>query len=323
MREFRIPAVSIGLVREAKLAWVGAFGLRSADAREPVRDGTVFEAASLGKPLFALGVMKLVEAGRFDLNRPLVDSMPRPFVPTRDPLMSAPDIPDDPRLRQITPRLVLRHATGLPNWGQGKPLRFLSNPGAAYTYSGEAFYFLQRVVEHVTGQGAEAFLRRTVLDPLGMKRSSYVWQRDYERTAAIRHDREEKPFSNVRPSRAMVAGSLHTTAGEYARFLAAMMDAGPAGAFGLFAALRAEMLRPATHVNDEISWGLGWGLQTSPAGTAFWHWGNNPGTKCFAIGYPREGIGIVVLTNSDNGLRGVVRIIPAAIGGGEPAYFRT
>lgn len=323
MREFRVPAVGLGLVREAKPAWVRSFGLRDVVKREPVNSDTVFEAASLGKPVFALGVLKLVEEGKLDLDRPLVDYMPEPFVSTGDPWMSAGPIPNDPRLRKITPRLVLRHATGLPNWGEGRPLRFLSDPGESYTYSGEAFHFLQRVVEHVAQQDAEVFLRRAVLSPLGMERSSFVWQRDYESVAAIRHDREEKPFSNARPTRASVPGTLHTTASEYARFLAAMMDAQPAAALGVSPALRAEMIRPATRVNDEISWGLGWGLQTTADGPAFWHWGNNPGAKSFAIGYGQQGIGVVVLTNSDNGLRAIARIIPAAIGGGAPAYFRT
>jgi len=102
-----------------------------------------------------------------------------------------------------------------------------------------------------------------------------------------------------------------------------MPDGNQSGAPGLRPETRAEMLRPQTRVSEEISWGLGWGLQQTPAGNAFWHWGNNPGAKSFAIGYAKEGIGVVVLTNSDNGMRLCARAIPAAIGGGEPAYFRT
>lgn len=322
MKEIHIPGVSLALIRDGELVWSHGYGVRDVRTRHPVDENTVFDVASLGKPLFALGVMLLVDQGKLYLDRSLLDYMPDAFVPA-GPLMAEPNIPDDPRLKLITPRIVLRHATGLPNWSEGKRLEFEFTPGEGYSYSGEAYFYLQRVVEHLTGQPLEEFMRRTVFEPLEMHCSSYVWRDAFEQVAATGHDNNGTPLEKNKPVRALSSGSLHTTANDYARFVVAMVNPAKAAKVQVHAELLAEMLRPQNRRNESISWGLGWGLQSGPSGPAFWHWGNNPGFESFTICYPAPRLGVVILTNGARGLRLCKELVPLAIGGGYPAYFLT
>ena len=119
---------------------------------------TIFEAASLSKPVFAYMVLRLADRGEFDLDRPLYE------------MLEYPRIAHDERYKRITARIVLSHGTGLPNWG-GEKLTLRFDPGTQYGYSGEGFVFLQKTVERVTGRSLDELARREVFEPLGMTRS--------------------------------------------------------------------------------------------------------------------------------------------------------
>src|SRR5215213_5601289 len=99
-----VPGLSALLIRDNKVFWQRAFGVTNAETREPVTPDTIFEAASLSKPVFAYGVLKLADAGKLDLDTPLVKYLPGAYVE------------NDERLNQITARVVLSHRTGFPNW---------------------------------------------------------------------------------------------------------------------------------------------------------------------------------------------------------------
>src|SRR5688572_20487751 len=143
-----VPGASIALVREGEIEHITAFGVRNADARQPVSAETVFQAASLSKPVFAHAVLQLVDAGMLQLDEPLSR-----FVP--------PLAPDDPACLRITARHVLSHTTGLPNWRRDEyPLRTYFPPGSRFSYSGEAFVYLQSVIEGLTGEPLEAIMKR-------------------------------------------------------------------------------------------------------------------------------------------------------------------
>lgn len=121
MKEADVPGLPIALVREGKLIWQRGFGVANAKTNEPVTDATVFEAASLSKPVFAYAVLKLVDAGKFDLDKPLNEYLPGNY-----------DVGDDPRLSQITARRVLTHTTGFPNW-RNKELKIYLAPGTLFS----------------------------------------------------------------------------------------------------------------------------------------------------------------------------------------------
>lgn len=316
-------------------------------------DGTVFEAASLGKPLFAYAVLKLVDTGVLDLDRPLYDYL-------------ASAEADTPRMRRVTARHVLTHTSGLPNWRhEPGPLAPETEPGETYAYSGEGFFYLQRVVEDVTGRPIARLLREDLLKPLGMTESSWVWRGDFDtrmavgydengslaevysaigrRTAVIakewrkpveewRYEDAARVVSLVNPAWPVlplymvpnVAASLLTTARDYARFLAhvvARPDSAP-GALALRPATREAMTTPQVRINSALTWGLGWGLQQDEHGRTLWQWGANNGFRNFVVADPSNGRAIVVLTNSGNGPRVYERVIVALTGHDHPAFLR-
>ncbi len=321
MREGDVPGLSMVVVRGGRVAWQRAFGVRDAGASPgvPVADDTIFEAASLSKPLFAYAVLKLVDAGKIDLDAPVNRYLPGDYV-------------QDARISAVTVRRVLSHATGFPNWRPpGQPLPILFAPGEKFSYSGEGFVYLQKAVERVSGQTLEALMERLVFEPLRMADSSYVWQERFEGRKATGHDAVGTPRVLQRPAEANAAASLHTTARDYARFLIAVLS----GA-GLTPKTYAEMLRPQIHVDEgctnctgkkpgrtslEVAWGLGWGLEESGDGVSFWHWGDNgSGFHCFVFGSPASRNGLVIFTNGLDGQGIIPDIVAAATGGAHPLF---
>ena len=292
LQQAGIPGASAAWVEKGQVAWTGAFGVRSAETEIPVERETVFEAASLSKPVVAYLAMRLVARGDLDLDAPLWDAQ------------GYDRLAHDDRARQITARMVLTHTSGLPNWG-GTPLELNSDPGTAWNYSGEGFVYLATMLERRTGRSLDELAHQEVFGPLGMPSSSFVWQEEYEQTAAAPHDLVGRPNEKNRPQDANAAASLHTTAEDYARFVLAVMKGE-----GLTATAARDMLRAQADIagwgNQEtwehLSWGLGWGIQHGEAQEAIWHWGDNGDFRCFVMAYPSRGEAFVVFTNSRNGL---------------------
>ena len=315
MKEHSVAGASVAFLVDGRLAWSRAYGIADEKAKTPVTEATVFQGASLSKPVFAYAVLSFAAAGKFDLDRPLTSYLPNPYR-SRFPRVMASEVPPDPRLDKITPRIVLRHATGFPNWGRNKPLTISFEPGEKFGYSGEGYTYLQNVIEHVTGAPLEKFLQERALAPLGMDSSSFVWRPDYDQRAAIGHNRQG-PQEKWRPTSAFAAGTLHTTATDYAKFLAAMIRP---HRDGLNEAWLRRMLTPASRIDDSLSWGLGWGIEKHSLGQFFWQWGDDGEFKAFAAGTrePRGVSGkkaVVILTNSASGLRVCRPIIEHALGG--------
>jgi CubicO group peptidase (beta-lactamase class C family) len=322
MSEADVPGLSIALVRDGRVAWRRGFGVRNAATKEPVTNETVFEAASLSKPVFAYAVLKLVDAGKLDLDAPLQKYLPGDY-----------EVGPDPRLAQITARRVLSHTTGFPNWrtggpGAAVPVKIHFTPGERFSYSGEGFVYLSKAVERVTGEQLDAFMKRTVFDPLGMNASSYIWQERYGALKVFGHNAANEPTGQNRQEKANAAGSLHTTAGDYGRFVSAVLRGE-----GLRRETARLMLTPQVRLGEHtntvnrpagtpspyISWGLGWGLQGTPQGVSFWHWGDNGNTKAYVVAFEREKTGVVVFANSTHGLSIIREIVDEAVGGFHPA----
>ena len=149
------------------------------DPAQPVSEETVFEAASLGKPVFAYAVLRLVDAGVLDLDRPLYDYLPIPEA-------------NKPRMKRVTPRQVLSHTTGLPNWRQ-QPSPWNPRPsrGREFSYSGRGLLLSPAGGGGLSGKPFARLMREQVLDPLGMKQSSYVWLPEFESRMAAGYDGQE------------------------------------------------------------------------------------------------------------------------------------
>lgn len=305
----KVPGLSFALIENGQVVYEAGFGVtRKGEGDTRVGKDTVFEAASLAKPVFAWRVLELIAEGRLDLDRPLSDYLDEPWIA-------------DPRLPQITARRVLSHQSGFPNWrpdrwtSEPKPLRIEFEPGSRFGYSGEGYMYLQAVVEKITGRPLALELEETVLQKLGMSSSSYIWRPDYEKTCATGHDRAGKERPKFKPPAAFAAGSLHTTAGDYARFLAAHFDPQNEPVRLL--------LEKTTPVERGIAWGLGWGLETIdgklPGSPFFWHWGDNGSFKALVFGSRSEKRAIVCLTNGEAGLKACRPLIETVFPGSHPA----
>ena len=325
-----VPGFSVAALVDGKIAWTEAHGVKSAGGTDRVTPDTVFEAASLTKPVTTCAVLTLRDEGVLDLDRPLLD------------YMAYPDVVNDPRGRMVTARMVMSHRTGLPNYREKTDLPFLFTPGERFGYSGEGFFWLQRVVEHLTNTPFARVMHDRVLRPLGMTRTSYVLRSEMMNDITLSHAergkpepgmfhalglrwlelarRWNKPVENwmyedvVRAARETAAdkpivpfnltpnaaGSMFTTAGDYARFMSQFLNG---EASTLPAKLRRDMLTPVTRVSPVTAFGLGWALEQDPDVTALYHFGGNRGFNTFAVGDPHRRIGIVLLTNSEDGYR--------------------
>jgi len=316
-QELRVMGAAAAVVQAGKPVWIGCAGLKNSEKKEPVDETTVFQAASLSKPVFAYALLTLVAEGKFDLDKPLTSYAPAPFRSRMAGLMAS-EVPEDPRLKRITPRIVLSHSTGFPNWGRNNPLVLVADPGEKFGYSGEGYVYLQNAVEHFTGQPLDEFARRRVFEPLGMTSSSYIWRDDYETRAAIGYNRRGAD-EKFKPRTPLAAGTLHTTAGDFARFLTAILDPGGTRA-GLNAEWVRRMLTPQVRVDESLAWGLGWGLERAATGHLFWQWGDDGEFKHLTLGDPARGTAVVVLTNSANGLRLCRTFIEGILGEDHPAF---
>lgn len=302
MTESKVVGMSAALVRNGKLVWSKGFGVMNAETKEPVTSETIFEANSLSKPLFAYAVLKLVDEGKFDLDRPVLKYMGENY-----------HVSDDPQINLVTGRMLLSHQSGV-QWDGEDKVKFGFAPREKFEYSPVGIDLLGKVVEKITGMKIEDFIRQTVLEPLGMKDSSYVWMDKYDKLRVYQHD----SLGNLKPGlKKWKSGapccSLQTTPVDYARFVIAIMD------HKLIKKKNwDEMFKPQIGVNEkwpQVSWGLGWGLETTEEGESFWHWGDGGESKSYITAFLPRKDAVIFFANSANGLFFTREILADAIGG--------
>jgi CubicO group peptidase (beta-lactamase class C family) len=302
MAKHHLPGLSMATVMDGAPPTCTVFGCRDVRSGEAVTAATVFEAASLTKPVFAYLALMLDQRGLLPLDRPLAEIVPG-------------YLGSDPG---VTARHILAHTSGLPNWrSQEYPLRCYFPPGRRFSYSGEGYVYLQAAIERLCGETLDRIAAREIFAPLAMTVSSLVWHDGFNSNPASPHTASgasfDDGFAGKRFATANAACSLYTTASDYARFLQAAM-ASPFLATWLTP--QAPVLRdsltnldPATEpaTRSDIAWGLGWGIELQ-TGRAF-HWGDQKGFKAFAMAAPDTGNAAVVLTNGDAGLSFLSRLL--------------
>ena len=348
MRLAGVPGMSIATIRGADLA-VEGHGVRRAGTQDSVTGDTVFEAASLSKPVFTAIVLQLAAEGVIDVEKPLGDYLALPN-------------PSDDRAKTITAAHVLSHSGGWRNWRGGRDLTLTSDfpPGSRFSYSGEGFFFLQRVVEKLTGRGLSRLARERVFEPLGMRSSGFVWRPELEAILASPHSNRGVTFDshNVRISKAFralpadagrtlddwtnddverampkadanlpvlpnflvpnAAASLVTSARDYGTFVRWLLGTGPMTGGR---AILDRMTPQRVQINEALGWGLGVGVERYDGRQYVWHWGDNPGFKNFVIADPAAGTATVIFTNGNAGARVYERVLRARMGVDHPAFL--
>jgi CubicO group peptidase (beta-lactamase class C family) len=217
--------------------------------------------------------------------------------------------------------MVLSHTTGFPNWRKdgwrsGGPLPVQSEPGTKFTYSGEGFTYLQRVMEHITGEPFERYVQRTLFGPLGITTGSYTWQEGFEKIAAAGHtDKGEVPATRGLYHDANTAYSLYCSSMEYALFLEEMLRLDRSDPQSLSAKSLDAMLTRTTEATgrkpiqrrdgpraEPTYFGLGWMIDTAASGDRIHHSGSNgTGFRCHCEFDPKTGSGIIIMTNAAGG----------------------
>jgi len=309
MKELKVPGVSISVINNNKLEWSKSFGVSDAIQKNNVTNKTIFEACSMSKPVFAYLVLKLVEQSRLDLDKPLSNYLKEEFISSEDNYSN-----------HITARMILSHTSGLPNWRKGEeerggPLPVYFKPGTKFNYSGEGFYYLQRVVEHIIQEPIETYSKRNLFDKLGFESTSFVWTEQLSPQISTGHDSSGNCLRKSKYTHANSAYTLYTTPDEYAKFIIEIMKPNKPEDFSLSDRMIKEMLnhqvrvdvrdvidRPGRSLGLFSFRGLGWGIDSTITGNIVYHSGaNQTGFRCYSQFNVQEGSGIVIMTNGING----------------------
>ncbi|WP_051882290.1 serine hydrolase domain-containing protein [Parvularcula oceani] len=313
MADLDMPGLSLAIFEDGEIVYSAAKGAANRDTGEAVTEASVFEAASLSKPVFAFLVLQLVDEGVLDLDRPLHEYLP------------FEELEEDGRYKSVTARMVLSHRTGFPNWRWFDPIpegRGIAHgemyqkaaPGT-FAYSGEGYNYLAKVVAQLTGHDLttlDALYQERIAEPLGLDCSSFVRTSCVAGRKVMGHQEGAvkdfgwpRTFPDDTPQTFGAAGRLHTSAEDYARVLMALIDG-----WRLSPETRAEMLRPQGEVpldsemhkaTGATAWGLGIAIEPTPFGTRYEHGGNNNNFQSGMMFFEEGGPGYVFMTNSDTG----------------------
>jgi len=286
LKAHNVKSLSIAIIENGTVQQVRTFGDLMNGVPAPV--DTIYNVASLAKPVTALVALKLADKGYWDLDDPVAK------------FFMDPDLKDDARSGELTSRHILTHTSGLPNWrymADSGRLSFEFRPGEKWQYSGEGFEILRQAIEAKTGQGLEELAQQYVFGPIGMTNTSYLFRDADEARIATRYDADGISIVTTSQTQANAAANLMTTAEDYGRLVAYLM----AGA-DLSDELAKQLFEPAVSQKTGIDFGLGWSIISDLAdgGFAFQHTGSDPGVRAIAIGAPEQGRGIIILSNSDN-----------------------
>jgi CubicO group peptidase (beta-lactamase class C family) len=327
LRFYHVPAVSIAVFDGQKILWARAYGMADADALSPATEATLFQAASISKPVTAMAALKEVERGKLALEKNINEALKSWKVPENEFTKKTP----------VTLAELLSHTGGMtvpgfPGYAAGKPVPSLLQvldgsppantapirvdipPGREYRYSGGGYAIVQQAMADVEGKPFPEILQENVLKPLGMSESTYEQPLPPGRLrfAAAGHDDQGRPIPGKRHTYPeMAAAGLWTTPSDLARFALGLERAleGKPGAV-LSKESAAKMVTPVLD-----GYGLGLGIEKHGSAAYFTHDGSNEGFRCALLASRDKGYGAAVMTNGEKGsplMFEVLRSIAAA-----------
>ena len=322
----KVAGLSVTIFNENTIAYSKAFGWANVDKKDSLNTDMIVYGASFSKAVFGYLVSQLAVEGIIDLDKPIQEYLdkPLPEIKFAKEWRGFANLKDDKRYEQITARMCLAHTTGLPNWRwiskdgvfnpEGK-IKFYFDPGTRYSYSGEGMTLLQHAIEKITNKGLEELARERIFDPLKMDMTSYVWQERFKGKFCYGHTVEGKVIPKDTEDEANAAGSMETTFADYNKFFKHIMEQHQANS-----SVIAEMLKSSSvnikskmqfgplawedstlHDHINLRYGLGWGLMDTPHGIAAFKEGHGEGFQHYSIMFPEKKIGLILMSNSDNG----------------------
>jgi CubicO group peptidase (beta-lactamase class C family) len=313
MAYHKVPGVSVAFFDHGQILWTRAYGLADVAAKRPVTPDTLFQAASISKPVSALAALRLVQDGKLTLDEDVNVKLRTWKVP--DNAFNAKE--------KVTIRRILSHSAGLtvhgfpgyasdepiPTAGQilngekpanTDPIRVDVVPGTLWRYSGGGYVVLQTLLSDVTGKPFPQIMRELVLAPAGMTHSTYEQplpkNRAQEAATPYRSDGTPvKGGAHAYPE--MAPAGLWTTPSDLARMAIEVQNEYEGKSSKILSQGTARQM-----LTRQIgTWGLGFGLESPDGKPTFSHGGANEGFRCNIETYTDSGQGFAVMTNSDSG----------------------
>ncbi|MDJ0838027.1 MAG: beta-lactamase family protein [Acidobacteriota bacterium] len=315
-----VPGVAVALIEDGRVVYTGGYGYADMASKKAVTADTVFNIGSISKTVSTWGVMRLVETGKVDLDVPVERYLTRWKLP-----------PSQFDANGVTVRRLLSHTAGLslhgyPGFGpndrlptieaslkgainsnQKVDVRLIMEPGTRWKYSGGGYTILQLLIEELSGQSFNDYMKAQVFRPLGMNSSDFTWPEPIKVRTAIPYDAWLEPTPHVLFT-ARAAAGLHTTVKDLARFAAAGLKGsrdGNGGGGVLKQSTLDLMFQPA---ENSPNYGLGYSVNSRNGLVTVGHGGSNRGWQAQMTIAPKTGDGIVLLTNSSSGF-GVVNAL--------------
>ncbi len=330
MERYHVPGVGIAVINDSMIAWSKGYGVREAGTASKVTTDTLFQAASISKPVTALAVLALVEQGKLDLDEEVNQWLSSWKIPENEYTQKS----------KVTLRRILSHTAGItvhgfPGYSAGEvvptllqilkgehpantdPIQVDIEPGSTTRYSGGGYTVVQQLIEDVTGIPFQELMQSTVLEKLAMHDSSFEQPltNAHQNRAATAHNGAGSVVPgqwHTYPEKA--AAGLWTTPADLARFLIEIMQSSKGLSNKLLSiGMTNEMLTPQKDI-----FGLGLELKKDTGEICrFGHSGSNQGFHCYMVAYRETGQGAVVMTNGDNGdllIMEIIRSIAHAYG---------
>lgn len=311
LQDQNVPTAAVGLIKENEIIATKVFGLGSSinDASSEL----LFSVASLTKPVSMMLALTLASNNMWDIDEPLAH------------YWIDPDLKEDSLVFKLTGRQVLSHQGGFINWrsmnSNGK-LKFETEPGSSFRYSGEGFEYLKHAIEKKNHQPFEQLVSSYLFKPLKMDHSFLIWPDQLDTMLyAGRFDEKGKKYPIEKVTSANSAASLITTIQDYTRFAVACLKGQ-----GISRSLNEQIHTPQIMVPQakDVGIGLSWVVVQNLSGGeyALMHSGSDPGIKTFVILLPKSKRGLVVFANGDNGQKVYEQVLKELLNIGEEILNR-
>ncbi|MDH3732281.1 MAG: serine hydrolase [Gemmatimonadota bacterium] len=315
MQEFGVPGITVAVIKDFEIHWAKGYGVADVETGAPVDTETMFQAASISKPVAAMAVLKAVEDGLFTLDDDINDIL------TSWKLDGGEFTQDRP----VTPRGLHSHTSGLgdgfgfPGYDPTEPLptvvqilegNELSNVGPIFMerppmhleeYSGGGVTLMQLALSDARGAPFADVLHHDVLQPIGMTRSSFEQpiSPENDRNAARAHDGEGQSRGSkwhVYPEQA--AAGLWTTATDLAKFAIEVQKSAVGEANRVLSRTTVQQMLSPVGVGN---FAVGFSIAKEGQGWYFSHGGGNWGFRCTLLAHKVKGYGLAIMTNADQG----------------------